>query len=128
MADVALRDLPREVLELLHRARTELASTSTLCCAHLGTGRPALVCASHPGGGVRCPDCAIEHAHRHDPVDELTCDRCGQVAEAIHPIVLPLIASGARILSTKRTGVLYGIVSVIGVGLCERCVPDRVAA
>lgn len=121
--------LPLELRHIIDHARADLLAGPILGCVHLhGTEMP-FVCASHPRGGLRCHRCACDHATRHDLAEEMTCDRCRRVVGVIHPTAMPLVAAGLTVRTVKgHRSLLYGVVTVVGVGLCEWCLPTGVAA
>ena len=115
-------------LEPKVRAAAAKLGPCPLACRHTLAGGPAiwrqgaLACAAHPGRGLACGQCHTEHVNAtHSRSHELTCDRCGQVVERIHPAAVPLglIARVRDQAGRKRTMAMP--VMLAGFGCCAGC-------
>lgn len=122
-AGLFVRGAVPEIDALVEPAFVELGNTPFVC-AHLArnAGAVAFGCSQHPRLGLMCGKCLRRHLPRHDSVSELSCDRCGDVADRIHGVVA---RGAAHALPVRRArgsrGLLYADVMVVGTGLCMPC-------
>ncbi|MDQ6947594.1 MAG: hypothetical protein M3256_15325 [Actinomycetota bacterium] len=108
-------------------AEDELSRRWHFGCRHVlraGVVPPAaMFCTDHPGSGVMCEECMRRyHLPRHSDVEELTCDECRQVAEALVPMACMAVLSGVKLRESRgRTGTFAGTVAFMAVGVCLGC-------
>lgn len=115
-----------DLLARTDRAVARLAATEpSVACPHLAAimrrGLCGVVCAEHPGAGILCPDCHVEHAERHTDAVEHTCDRCGDRVDVIRSVVGRASVSITTITTAGRVGRYQGPVVVIALGVCQPC-------
>lgn len=94
-----------------------------LGCHHVVRDRAgAQLCSQHPAAGLLCIRCAARHVRRHDRVEELVCDVCHSLVEAIHPRVATTRLSGGPVRDPKGHWRMFDAqVAVIGTGRCGTC-------
>jgi hypothetical protein len=121
---------PSALPDVVDRAREAVgrltASLLPIVCPHVSahvntTGGGAVMCAEHPGAGIMCPACLLEHSARHPWETEHRCDVCGATADSMRSIICTENVSLLVQSTAGRVSTYLGPLLVVALGTCVPC-------